>query len=217
MTFIFSNWSIQPQQPRLTSNLAYVIDGRAISYAETWMGVVEHYRVAEIVGQPTAGTNDNVNPFTVPSGYRISWTGMKVLKHDGSQHHGVGILPTIPFERTIEGVRQGRDELLERAVAAVGGTFTDAIDVPETFVLDQNYPNPFNPRTTITFGLPQPAQVRLDVFDLLGARVAVLVEGALGEGRHWVTWQPRDLPSGVYFYRLQTDDFAETRTMMLVR
>ncbi len=173
--------------------------------------------MAEIVGQPTVGTNGKVNPFTVPSGYRISWTGMKVLKHDGSQHHGVGILPTIPFERTLEGVRQGRDELLERAVAAVGGTFSDAIDVPETFVLDQNYPNPFNPRTTITFGLPQPVQVRLDVFDLLGARVAVLVEGALGEGRHWVTWQPRDLPSGVYFYRLQADDFVETRSMMLIR
>ena len=175
MIFTFSNWSIRPRQPRLTSNIAYIIDGRAISYAETWMGVVEHYRVAEIVGQPTAGTNGNVNPFTVPSGYRISWTGMKVLKHDGSQHHGVGILPTIPFERTLEGVRQGRDELLERAVQAVGGvgTLTAGFDVPETFVLEQNYPNPFNPRTTITFGLPQPAQVRLDVFNMLGARVAV--------------------------------------------
>ena len=131
--------------------------------------------MAEIVGQPTAGTNGNVNPFTVSSGYRISWTGMKVLKHDGSQHHGVGILPTIPFERTLEGVRQGRDELLERAVQAVGGvgTLTGGFDVPETFVLEQNYPNPFNPRTTITFGLPQLAQVRLDVFNMLGARVAV--------------------------------------------
>ncbi len=219
LTFTFSNWSIQPRLPRLTSNIAYIIDGRAISYAETWMGVVEHYQVAQIVGQPTAGTNGNVNPFTVPSGYRFSWTGMKVLKHDGSQHHGVGILPTIPFERTLEGVRQGRDELLERAVQAVGGigTLTGAFDVPETFVLEQNYPNPFNPATTITFGLPQPAQVRLDVFNMLGARVAVLVEGALGEGRHRVSFQPRDLPSGVYFYRLQAGDFVETRAMMLVR
>ncbi len=137
---------------------------------------------------------------------------MKVLKHDGSQHHGVGILPTIPFERTLEGVRQGRDELLERAVQAVGGvgTLTGGFDVPETFVLEQNYPNPFNPATTITFGLPQPTQVRLDVFNMLGARVAVLVEGALGEGRHRVSFQPRDLPSGVYFYRLQVGEFVET-------
>ena len=219
MTFTFSNWSFPPQQPRLTSNIAYIISGRAISYAETWMGVVEHYQLAEIVGQPTAGTNGNVNPFFVPSGFRFSWTGMKVLKHDGSQHHGVGILPTIPFERTIEGVRQGRDELLERAVAAVGGTgtFTQAFDVPEIFTLDQNYPNPFNPRTTIPFGLPKSSQVRIEVFNLLGVRVAVLVDDALPAGTHEVSWQPRDVPSGVYFYRLQADDFVETKTMTLVR
>ena len=219
MTFTFSNWSFPPQQPRLTSNIAYIISGRAISYAETWMGVVEHYQLAEIVGQPTAGTNGNVNPFSVPSGYRISWTGMKVLKHDGSQHHGIGILPTIPFERTLEGVRQGRDELLERAVAAVGGTgtFTQTFEVPEAFVLDQNYPNPFNPTTAIRFGLPTPAQVRLEVFDLLGRQVDVLVDRALTEGAHRVFWQPRDLPSGIYFYRLQADDFTETKSMLLVR
>lgn len=67
-------------------------------------------------GSLTAGTNGGVNPFNVPGGYRISWTGMKVLKHDGSQHHGVGILPTIPTVRTRVGVAAGKDEVLERAL-----------------------------------------------------------------------------------------------------
>ena len=80
------------------------------------MGIVEHYKLAEIVGQPTAGTNGNVNPFTIPGGFTIVWTGMRVLKHDGSQHHGVGIQPTIPASRTIEGIVEGRDELLEVAI-----------------------------------------------------------------------------------------------------
>ena len=63
--------------------------------------------------------NGNVNPFTLPGGYRFSWTGMKVVKHDGSQHHLVGIRPTIPTTPTIQGIREGRDELLERAVEVI--------------------------------------------------------------------------------------------------
>ena len=107
--------------PKFTTNVAFVTDGRAISAAETFLGIIEHYKLAEIVGGPTAGTNGNVNPFVLPGGYHVSWTGMRVLKHDGSQHHGVGIQPTVPVSRTIAGIAAGRDELLERAVAVVTG------------------------------------------------------------------------------------------------
>ncbi|MEE8460187.1 MAG: S41 family peptidase, partial [Phycisphaerales bacterium] len=119
MTFRFSNWTIHPKQPRLTDRVAFLTDGRAISAAETYLGIIEHYELAQIVGDATAGTNGNVNPIRLPGGYTISWTGMKVLKHDGSRHHGVGILPTIPVSRTIRGVAAGRDEVLERGIEAV--------------------------------------------------------------------------------------------------
>ena len=119
MTFRFSNWTIHPKEPRLTDRVAFVTDGRAISAAETYLGIIEHYQLAQIVGAATAGTNGNVNPIRLPGGYTISWTGMKVLKHDGSRHHGVGILPTIPVHRTIRGVAEGRDEVLERGIEAV--------------------------------------------------------------------------------------------------
>jgi C-terminal processing protease CtpA/Prc len=118
-TFNFNNWSVQPREPRLTAKVAFLTDGRAISYAETWMGIVEHYKLGAIVGSPTAGTNGNINPFTLPGGYRVVWTGMKVLKHDGSPHHGVGIQPTVPVARTIRGIALGKDEVLERAVEEV--------------------------------------------------------------------------------------------------
>ena len=114
-------WMLEPAAPRLKAKLAFVVDGRAISYAESWMGIVEAYKLAQIVGEPTAGTNGNINPFTLPGGYTIRWTGMKVLKHDGSRHHGVGILPTVPVSRTLRGVAEGRDEQLERAAAIVAG------------------------------------------------------------------------------------------------
>jgi C-terminal processing protease CtpA/Prc len=112
-------WDVKPSAPRLKAKLAFLTDGRAISYAESYMGIIEAYKLAEIVGEPTAGTNGNVNPFTLPGNYTIVWTGMKVLKHDGSQHHGIGILPTVPVSRTIKGVREKRDEQLERAIEVV--------------------------------------------------------------------------------------------------
>jgi len=111
-----SGWDVKPKSPRFTKNIVYLTDGRAVSAAETFMGIIEYYKLGEIVGSATAGTNGNINPFKLPGDYRIRWTGMKVLKHDGSQHHGIGILPTVPCEPSIEGIRAGRDEVLEKGI-----------------------------------------------------------------------------------------------------
>lgn len=121
LTFDFSNWDVDPEQPRIEGKVAFLTDGRAISYAETFLGIAEHYKLGEIVGAPTAGTNGNINPFSLPGGYQVMWTGMTVLKHDGSRHHGVGILPTVPVSRTLAAVAAGRDEVLEKAIEVVGG------------------------------------------------------------------------------------------------
>lgn len=112
-------WNLQPAKPYLKAKRAVLTNGSAISYAESVMGIVEHYKLAEIAGSTTAGTNGNVNQFRIPGGYTLWWTGMKVLKHDGSQHHGIGIKPTIPVTRTRAGVAAGRDEVLERGIHAV--------------------------------------------------------------------------------------------------
>lgn len=115
VTFQDHGWQLEPLKPTLTAKIIFLTDGRAISYAESYMSFIEFYKLATIVGRPTAGTNGNVNPFRLPGGYYISWTGMRVVKHDGSQHHGVGIIPHVPMKRTIKGVREGRDEFLEKA------------------------------------------------------------------------------------------------------
>jgi C-terminal processing protease CtpA/Prc len=109
-------WTLEPLQPRLPKKIVFLTDGRAISYAESWMGIVEAYKLGEIVGETTAGTNGNINIVPLPGGYRVVFTGMKVLKHDGSRHHGVGIAPTVPVSPTIAGIRAGRDEQLEKAL-----------------------------------------------------------------------------------------------------
>jgi len=109
-------WELKPAKTHLNGKIVFIIDGQAISYAESYMSFIENYKLATIIGQPTAGTNGNVNPFTIPGNYYISWTGMKVQKHNGTTHHGVGILPDILVNKTIKGVQEGRDEFLEKAI-----------------------------------------------------------------------------------------------------
>jgi len=89
--------------------------------------------------------------------------------------------------------------------------------IPIAFVLEQNYPNPFNPETTIRYRMAKAGPVRLDVVDLLGRTVAVLVDDVRGVGTHAVTFDARDLPGGLYLYRLQSGAIVLVRKMILAK
>jgi hypothetical protein len=93
----------------------------------------------------------------------------------------------------------------------------DFNDVPNEFSLSHNYPNPFNPTTSITFALPQNSDVRLEVYDMTGRRVAMLVNSMQPAGRHTITFDASHLASGTYLYRLRAGSFEQTRTMMLIK
>lgn len=93
----------------------------------------------------------------------------------------------------------------------------ETFDVPTTVELRQNYPNPFNPTTNITFGLPQSGEVRLDVFNVAGQRVATLINSQMTSGFHTVTFDASRLSSGVYLYRLETNGQVRTEKMTLIK
>jgi C-terminal processing protease CtpA/Prc len=114
-----NGWGLEPKEPRIECKVVFLTNARAISAAETYLSFIEHYKLGEILGQPTAGTNGGKNRFQLPGDFTVFWTGMKVLKHDGSQHHLIGVLPTVPVQRTIQGVIEGRDEYLEKALEII--------------------------------------------------------------------------------------------------
>jgi aminopeptidase N len=86
-----------------------------------------------------------------------------------------------------------------------------------SFRLEQNYPNPFNPTTTIRYELPVSAFTTLQIFDVLGREVQTLVHARQEAGRYTINFDARHLPSGIYFYRLQSGKFSETKKMTLLK
>jgi hypothetical protein len=89
--------------------------------------------------------------------------------------------------------------------------------IPDRYGLGQNYPNPFNPTTTIQFSLPSSSNVRISIYNSLGNLVCLLVNGHYAPGRYSTTWDASALPSGVYFYRLQTDTYTSTKRLLLLK
>jgi len=116
-------------------------------------------------------------------------------------------------------------------VDSTGGGTTDCLEGEDLFkeisatesslsndyALSRNYPNPFNATTTINYQLPVDGHVKVGVYNLLGQKVATLVEEKQEAGYRSVIWEASELSSGLYFYKLTAGDFTETKRMMLVK
>ena len=90
-------------------------------------------------------------------------------------------------------------------------------EVPSAYSLKQNYPNPFNPATTIKFDIAKNGNASIKIFDMLGNEIVTLLNERLNAGTYTVDWNASEYPTGVYFYRLQTDGSTETKKMSLIK
>ncbi|MEW6051732.1 MAG: FlgD immunoglobulin-like domain containing protein [Candidatus Zixiibacteriota bacterium] len=95
-------------------------------------------------------------------------------------------------------------------------------NLPNAFSLAQNYPNPFNPTTTISFSLPRASDVKIEIFNIVGQRIASLIGGTMQAGEHHVEWDGQtdsgqSAATGVYFYRLQAGNLIDTKKMLLLK
>jgi hypothetical protein len=97
------------------------------------------------------------------------------------------------------------------------GTSGNNNSIPSDFKLSQNYPNPFNPATKINFSIPKQTQVSLKIFDMLGREVAELVNQQLSPNNYTITFDGSKLSSGIYFYKLETPEFIDTKRMILIK
>ena len=142
--------------------------------------------------------NNNFND-TLPTGYILA-TEIVDLDNDTRQdiiHSGEGVYITFSKD-TVSSVVADNNE-------------------PNNFHLFQNYPNPFNPSTTIRFSLPESGNVKLEIFNILGEKVQTLRDEFYNAGIYIVEFNAGNLPSGIYFYKLTSDNFTDTKKLILVK
>jgi hypothetical protein len=111
--------------------------------------------------------------------------------------------------------------LQKNALIIKNGALTDvptpAQELPHKFSLEQNYPNPFNPATTIRFSIPEAGHVSLNVYNLIGQRVATLADGMFASGAYSVQFRGESLASGIYFYKLETGTATAVRKLTVLK
>jgi hypothetical protein len=144
----------------------------------------------------------------------------------------ISLESSLPYNTTFYWhVRAGRDDGLGKTTGllygpwsatrsfttAVGTAAEDGSGLPTEFALLPAYPNPFNPSTTISFDLPETTNVRLVIFDALGRVVESIVDGRWSAGRHTVVWDAKDAPSGMYFVRMEADEFTDSSSLQLAK
>ncbi len=101
---------------RITCPMVFLTDGRAVSAAESLLGIAKNAELGPIIGEATAGSNGGVNLHYLPGGYRVSWTNHVTRKRDGGVFHGIGVTPDEEIRHTIESLRQGRDLVVEKGL-----------------------------------------------------------------------------------------------------
>lgn len=102
-------------------------------------------------------------------------------------------------------------------VSFVSVSVNEETPIPKEHSMSQNYPNPFNPVTKLKFALPQRAHIKLSIFDTLGNEIKIILNKELHAGNHEINFDASNFTSGVYFYRIQTGDFVQTKKMILLR
>jgi photosystem II stability/assembly factor-like uncharacterized protein len=192
---------------------------------QTWININNDLPVYQdyiIVSGPAINALNPLNMFVASDDYGVFQT------HNGGQNweafnagldtsNGIGDLQFAPGDTNILYFAHSSKSVWTIQRIATGIYNEDAGILPENINLLQNYPNPFNASTIITYTLPQPGLISLDIYNLLGRKVESLFDGIQPSGEHSLIWNAEGLPSGVYFYKLTAGDFSETRKMILVR
>ncbi|MBL8006576.1 MAG: T9SS type A sorting domain-containing protein [Ignavibacteria bacterium] len=186
-------WQSSGTHPSLRYKLKFRKIGTSTDYLYTsdnnGADTVISFRNSQLdsLAQRLGTTNDSV---------RCSWRAWTYNGYDSASSAGLFL---VTFVRTNVGIN---------IISSI---------VPEKFSLENNFPNPFNPETRIKFDVAKSQNIKVTVFDAVGRETEVLVNEILSPGKYEVTFNASDYPSGVYFYKMQTADFVQTRRMVLLK
>ena len=152
-----------------------------------------------------------------PIQVRVPQRSTEIVELSGTSE--VALMREFTEDRMLTSTWIHQNELynLSRQTSRVEFELLSKNELPVEFVLDQNYPNPFNPTTTIRFGIPESADVSLEVYTVLGQKIMTLVNENRSAGWHTVNFNGTGLSSGVYLYRIQAGGMVQTRKLMLVK
>lgn len=156
------------------------------------------------------------DPGNIPSG--VSEEELVMLRYDQEEESWQELTSDIDInEKRITGLTTRLSGFAPGIMGEQVSIEPEIDNIPESIELAQNYPNPFNPTTVIRFQIPVISEVKLEVFDLLGRRIATLVEGIVKAGSHQVEFDASQLTGGMYIYRLTAGDQVQTRKMMVIK
>lgn len=157
-----------------------------------------------------------LNPPTfIDSAYAVVDHAVTALRASyDATHNGLDeLLPAVSIQ-TLQSLRQGLQRVIPSAPEA---QHEEYLPEPNTVVLEQNYPNPFNAMTTVRYAVPSSGLVRLTIYNVVGQKVATLVDGFRDAGYHTISWEGTNLASGVYIYQLQANGQMITQKMLLLK
>ena len=215
------NWT-QTNGPNVTISIAVngnnIIAGSSngiytsTNNGQNWIQTTSSY--LNITSLTASGSN--IFAGTVDSGFYVSKNnGLDwIRKSEGMGRQTINAL-TISSGYVFAGMQTSA--VWKRLISDIIGIKNINNKVPSSFSLYQNYPNPFNPTTNIRFEIPKNGFVKLVVFDMLGREVETLVNEKQSAGTYEATFNASRYPSGVYFYRLKTEGFSDTKKMMLIK
>jgi len=212
------------------NNLTGFCTGSHTFYGQTWGDVHRTTNGGinwEITGGsgPLAGNEMQGVCFGDPNtGFAVGNNGVILCSSNGgtnwtSQSSGTSNnLNAVYMLNVLTGYACGNNGMvLKTTNGGVTGFVRTSKHIPDKFTLHQNYPNPFNPATKIKFEIPKAQFTSIIVFDILGREVSVLLNKQIKPGSYEVSWDASSFPGGVYFYKLITADFVETRKMVLIK
>jgi plastocyanin len=165
----------------------------------------------------------NINP-----GDAIEWRNRDFVNHTSTSDDGIwdsGLLArddTFTYTFMLEGVYPyhctPHPFMVDTIVVGNPTGINDQpSSIPARFEMAQNYPNPFNAQTAIEYSLPQDSRVRIVIYNLLGQNIETLIDGSQPAGTHTAVWDASEVPTGVYFYKIEAGEFTQTRKMLLAK